>query len=188
MVDAEHPEFTWYGEPSDALPLWFLSLSTHKPLFYWSVTWSAQERYFAIHITGPTIPCALFAKTKTNKEKKESNTCNIKKHSESANLRLDLDWGVWNSLVMHETVLPLFSCVISNRSWIFCENQFTLHNVAIRIQKLKKQSQDVPDCSLCDILQISWNPFMIFSMMLLTDMTPGLVWGPWISLVGHNTV
>ena len=41
-----------------------------------------------------------------------------------------------------------------------------------------QRSQGVPDCSLCDILLISRNPLIIFSILLLTDMTQHLFWGP----------
>ena len=39
MVDAKQPEYTWYGEPPDALPSGFISRSdkfTHQPLIYLS--------------------------------------------------------------------------------------------------------------------------------------------------------
>ena len=47
-----------------------------------------------------------------------------------------------------------------------------------------QRSQGVPDCSLCDILPISRNPLIIFSILLLTDMTQHIFWGTKISLFG----
>ena len=44
-----------------------------------------------------------------------------------------------------------------------------------------QRSQGVPDCSLCDILLISRNLFIIFSILVLTDMTQHIFGGPKIS-------
>ena len=51
-----------------------------------------------------------------------------------------------------------------------------------------QRSQGVPDCSLCDILLNSRNPLIIFSILLLTDMTQHIFGGPKISLFGRDSL
>ena len=121
-------ECTWYGEPSDALPVLYFSLSnksTHKPLFY---STSNMKRSGAVFCY-THHPFQQYHRHYLQKEReKESNTSSNKKHSESTkplhSLRsVKQSSQAWRSLAV-------FSFVISNRSCMFCEHPFTFHNVA----------------------------------------------------------
>ena len=154
-------EFTRYGEPSDALPSLYFSLSdkpTHKTLFYWTSNMKCSGAVFCYTHTRSNnnlrIICERNEKRKATHPHQEALWEN--KHPPS--LRSVKQYSLaWNSLA-------IFFCIISNKSWIFYENPFTLHDVAYKYgsrnwkmlfpRSQTQHSQDVPDCSLSDILQI----------------------------------
>ena len=99
MVDAKHPEYTWYGEQPDAITSWFIYFSdksTHKTLFYGTSNMKRSGTVFCNTHRPPNNTLYIV------RRRKESNKSNNKKHSDSANLRIV--WGVLNNLIRHETV------------------------------------------------------------------------------------
>ena len=60
------------------------------------------------------------------------------------------------------------------------------------IQRFKRIIPKVFQVVSYAMIDLSWkfheNPFMHFTVMLLTDMTPRQVWGPWNSLFRRETV
>ena len=219
-------ECTWYGEPLDALPSLYFSLSdksSHKPLFYWTSNMKRSGEVFCYK----HHPLQQYPRHYLQKEgEKESNTSNNKKHSESANLCIV--WRVWNSLVGHEEVqLFLFLLPCSTDHEYFAKihspsimlltntdlegKKYSFRNVKCNVFRLflvwhppnlmtsihhvyhtvahrhdttpslrtvnqsswAWQSSQLFCCSVSNISwKCHWNPFAIFSVMLLESMDP----------------
>ena len=120
---------------------------------------------------------------------KESNTSSNKKNPESAK-HLHALMSVKQSSQGWRSVAIFFFCHIQKILNVHLPSIMLLTNTDPEGKKMlfqmseMQRSQGVPDCSLCDILPISRNPLIIFSILLLTDMTQHIFWGTKISLFG----
>ena len=83
---------------------------------------------------------------------------------------LHLIWGLWNSLVSRDTVLPIIFCVVADITWVINENPFARFPVTLlkmKNQEIEKNSlvpkgdlkcnitQNVPDTP-CVLKDLTW--------------------------------
>ena len=143
------------------------------------VTWSAQEQYFAIQPPPPPppppppthththkIPDELFAKEMRKRKQRIHQREKLQERKPPPSLRsMTQSSQAWKSLaifpvsyatdpVYFAKIHPPFILLLTDMDSEIKKNLFP--------RSYTQHSRDVPDCSLCDILQISWNPFIKF--------------------------